>query len=87
MQTFFAIFMQFMNIYFANLLISEDIIISVYQSLGCWADASDWWNPQHRTIPSLEGTDNRLMDEYRMRKDPIGKAFCKTYYLKHAIWR
>ena len=54
-------------------LILEDIIISVYQSLGCWADAPDWWNPEHRTIPSLEGTDARLMDEYRMRKDPIGK--------------
>ena len=64
---------------------AEDIIISVYQSLGCWSDASDWWNPEHRVIPSLEGTDSRVMDEYRLRKDPIGKKLIRSF-LDAFLW-
>ena len=42
------------------------------QNIGCWEDRADWWNPTNRAIPSVEGTNEKLQDNYRTRKDPIG---------------
>ena len=45
----------------------------MYQSLGCWADTQQWWDGSKRAIPSVEHSNQRLMDDYKQRKDPIGK--------------
>uniref|UniRef100_A0A6P8IV93 Neurogenic locus notch homolog protein 1-like n=1 Tax=Actinia tenebrosa TaxID=6105 RepID=A0A6P8IV93_ACTTE len=53
---------------------SEDIIVTEYQSLGCWADTPNWRNPKSRTLISLEGLDPRITEDYRTRKQPISKC-------------
>ncbi|KAK3712866.1 hypothetical protein QZH41_016907 [Actinostola sp. cb2023] len=52
----------------------EDIIISEYQSLGCWSDTANWKDPQSRALLSLEGLDPRVSDDYHTRKQPISKC-------------
>ncbi|XP_048589925.1 neurogenic locus notch homolog protein 1-like isoform X3 [Nematostella vectensis] len=53
---------------------SEDIIVTEYQSLGCWADTPNWRNPHSRALISLEGLDAKIMDDYHRRKQPISKC-------------
>jgi len=57
-----------------NVHYAEDIIISVYQNMGCWKDTEYWWDESKRAIPSLEGLNPKLSGDYTKRKDPIGKC-------------
>lgn len=54
--------------------VAEDIIVTEYQSLGCWADTLNWRNPKSRALNSLEGLDPRIMGDYHARKQPISKC-------------
>ena len=53
---------------------TEDIIVTEYRSLGCWADTTDWRNPLKRAMMVMEGLDPLLADNYHERKQPISKC-------------
>ncbi|XP_047145868.1 neurogenic locus Notch protein isoform X1 [Hydra vulgaris] len=57
-----------------NVNYAEDIVISVYQNLGCWKDTEYWWDPDKRAIKSVEGKHPKVSGDYNTRKDPIGKC-------------
>ena len=52
----------------------EDIIVTEYRSLGCWADTTDWRDPSKRAMMVMEGLDPLLADNYHERKQPISKC-------------
>lgn len=52
----------------------EDIIISVYQHMGCFRDTPYWWRPEERAVKSVEGMYDRVTGDWKTRKDPIGKC-------------
>lgn len=53
---------------------AEDIIVTEYRSLGCWADTTDWRNPSKRAMMVMEGLDPIVADNYHERKQPISKC-------------
>ncbi|CAH3141149.1 unnamed protein product [Pocillopora meandrina] len=53
---------------------SEDIVVTEYRSLGCWADTSEWRDPSKRAMMVMEGLDPNLADNYHERKQPISKC-------------
>ena len=67
---------QFFNIlhYLVALLPTEDIVVTEYRSLGCWADTSEWRDPSKRAMMVMEGLDPNLADNYHERKQPISKC-------------
>ena len=53
---------------------TEDIIVTEYRSLGCWADTKDWKDPAKRALMVMEGLDPLLAGSYQERKQPISKC-------------
>jgi hypothetical protein len=64
----------------------EDLVISVYKNMGCWKDTDMWWDSSKRAIPSIEGSFQRLRDDYKVRKDPIGKCADTTKELGYKMF-
>ena len=43
-----------------------------YTHKGCWKDAG---KDQERTVPTIEGHDDSLVDDYKTRANPIEKCY------------